>query len=203
MKLIFSRVLKFQHFQLTSCRQSLQTCIELVIETTDTIEQLEKKIEREQGEVRNMEEQLIEAQAELSLQKLDNFKDEEFLTGCDKDEAKRKDNLRLGTNKTLNDSSTQCEIIPLQRDSCDLENRMMQESYVDSVTIYRNIVEKLQEKLISAEDHWKQFIKKLAYFLENNYHNLGADFNNFLDSLTLSREKLCDIFNTNSIFENL
>ena len=200
---LYSCELKFQHFQLTSCRQSLQTCIELVIETTDTIEQLENRIEREQGDMKNMEEQLIEAQAALSLQKLDNFKDEEFLTGCDKDEAKRKDNLRLGTNKTFTDSSTQCEIIPLQRDSCDLENRMMQESYVDSVTIYRNIVEKLQEKLISAEDHWKQFIKKLAYFLENNYHNLGADFNNFLDSLTLSREKLCDIFNTNSIFENL
>ena len=195
--------MKFQHFQLTSCRQSLQTCIELVIETTDTIEQLEKKIEREQGDMKNMEEQLIEAQAKLSLQRLDNFKDEEFLTGCDDDEAKRKNNLRPGTNKTFYDSSTECEIIPQQRDSCDLEKRIMQESYVDSVSIYRNIIEKLEEKLVLAEDHWKQFIRKLAYFLEQNYHNLGSDFNNFLDSLTLSKEKLCDIFSTNSIYENL
>ena len=40
------------------CRQSLQNCIELVIETTDTIEQLEKKIEREQGDMKNMEEHI-------------------------------------------------------------------------------------------------------------------------------------------------
>ena len=151
----------------------------------------------------NMEEQLVEAQAELSLQRLDTYKDEEFLTGCDDDEVNRKDNLRLGPNKIFCDSSTQCEIIPQGRDACDSEKRVMQESYVDSVTIYRHIIVKLEEKLKLAEDHWKQFIGKLAYFLEKIDPNLEADLNNFLESITLSKEKLRDIFNTNSIFDNL
>ena len=196
--------MKYQHFQLTSCRQSLQTCIELVIDATNTIEHLENKIEKERGEMENMEEQLVEAQAELSLQRLDTYKDEEFLTGSDDDEVNRKDNLRLmGTNKIFCDSSTQCEIIPQRRDACDSEKRVMQESYVDSVTIYRHIIVKLEEKLKLAEDHWKQFIGKLAYFLEKIDPNLEADLNNFLESITLSKEKLRDIFNTNSIFDNL
>jgi len=189
--------------QLTSCRQSLQTCIELVLEATDTIEHLENKIEEERGEREDMEEQLVEAEAELSLQRLDTYKEEEFLTGSDLDEAQGKVNLRLGTEKNCCDSSTQCDMISQQRDTHNEEKRIMQVSYVDSVTVYRNIIEKLEEKLMLAEDHWKQFIVKLALFLEKINPNLEAEFNNFIDSLTLSKEELRDIFNTNSIFDNL
>ena len=199
-------MIQFPHFQLTSCRQSLQNCIELVLEATDTIEHLENKIEEERGERENMEGQLVEAEAELSLQRLDAYTEdteEEFLTGSEHDEAKRKDDLRLGTEKIFYDSSTQCDIISQQRDTHNEEKRVMQVSYVDSITVYRNIIEKLEEKLMLAEDNWKQFIVKLALFLEKINPNLEADLNNFVDSLTLSKEKLRDIFNTNSIFDNL
>ena len=174
-----------------------------MLEATDTIEQLENKIEEERGERENMEEQLVEAEAELSLQRLDAYKEEEFLTGSEHNEAKRKDVLRLGTEKIFCDSSTQCDIISQQRDTHNEEKRVMQVSYVDSITFYRSIIEKLEEKLMLAEDNWKQFIVKLALFLEKINPNLEADLNNFVDSLTLSKEKLRDIFNTNSIFDNL
>ena len=164
---------------------------------------LENKIEEERGEREDMEEQLVEAEAELSLQRLDTYKEEEFLTGSDHDEAQGKVNLRLGTKKNCCDSSTQCDMISQQRDTHNEEKRVMQVSYVDSVTVYRNIIEKLEEKLMLAEDHWKQFIVKLALFLEKINPNLEAELNNFIDSLTLSKEELRDIFNTNSIFDNL
>ena len=192
-----------QHFQLTSCRQSLQNCIELVLEATDTIEHLENKIEEERGERENMEEQLVEAEAELSLQRLDIYTEEEFLTGREHNEAKIKEDLRWGTEKIFCDSSTQCDIISQQRDTHNEEKRVMQVSYVDSITFYRSIIEKFEEKLMLAEHNWKQFIVKLALFLEKINPNLEADLNNFVDSLTLSKEKLRDIFNTNSIFDNL
>ena len=173
-----------------------------MLEATDTIEHLENRIEEERGEREDMEEQLVEAEAELFLQRLDTYKEEEFLIGSDHDEAQGKVNLQLGTEKNFCDSSTQCDMIS-QRDTHNEEKRVMQVSYVDSMTVYRNIIEKLEEKLMLAESHWKLFIVKLALFLEKINPNLEADLNNFIDSLTLSKEKLCDIFNTNSIFDNL
>ena len=169
--------MKYQHFQLTSCQQSLQTCIELVIDATNTIELLENKIEKKQGEMENMEEQLIETQTELSLQRLDTYKDEKFLTGSDDDELNRNDDLQLmGTNKIFCDSSTQCEIIPQRRDACDSEKRVMQESYVDSVTIYRHIILKLEEKLkhyeLSALAFDEVDLKKNRWAIDMKYQRV-------------------------------
>lgn len=160
-------------------------------------------MEKKQREMENMEEKLVEAEAELSVQRLATFKEDEFLIGSCDDDAKRNSGLRSGTVRIFCDPSTQCEISSRQRNALELEKRVMQDSYVDSVIVYRKVIEKLEDKLMLAEEHWKSFTIKLASFLRKSYKNSQTDVNDFLNSLTSSKEIFCDIFNTNSIFESL
>ena len=101
------------------------------------------------------------------------------------------------------------KVCPTETQKFLLENHITKEAYHggeltgEHSDMVMDKIEKLEEKLMLAEDHWKQFIVKLALFLEKINPNLEAELNNFIDSLTLSKEELRDIFNTNSIFDNL
>ena len=110
------------------------------------------------------------------------------------------------------DSSTQCdnETLSQLKNACDDaddddnvrygERRVMQESYVSSVTLYRSIIAKLEEKLRLAEEYWRQFIDKLACLLEKMDPPTEAHLNNFVEGLSLSM-KLCDIFDKEAVYK--
>jgi len=178
--------------QLRECKKSLNKCIELVEDAAIEIQFLEQKLDEQKSE---FDEQLLKAEIELSLQRLEENKygnlllitedQEDKSSSCDMSlidsYAKRLlsrniseiDEVGSTNYDNLNDDyEPTTEAI---KDTDTLKHkeeiRSMRESYHRCSQSYRCIIKKMDERLHQAEICWKEamievlFLKRLKFLL--------------------------------------